>query len=51
VLYASTSKAANTSIKASMYAIPEEEDYRTVHAEVKRLGASHGWCSMGDYAD
>ena len=33
-LYLSVSKAGNTSIKASMYALPEMDDYRDIHKAV-----------------
>ena len=35
LLYISISKAGNTSIKASLYAMPEMEDYRMVHNAIK----------------
>lgn len=51
VLYVSVPKAGNTSIKASMYALPVKEDYRAVHSEIRKISEHSRWSKIGDYPD
>jgi len=51
LLYFSVSKAGNTSIKASMYAIPEKDDYRDIHKAVDPMDQSARVSSIGDFMD
>ncbi len=51
VLYLSVSKAGNTSIKASMFAIPHAANYRAIHQKVHTLHRSAGLGQIDDFAD
>ncbi len=51
VLYLSVSKAGNTSIKASMYAIPERSDYRLVHRSMRGQDRCKKISQLDQYPD
>lgn len=51
VLYLSVPKAGNTSIKASMFALPHARNYRTIHKNVRTLHQSVSLSQIGSYAD
>ncbi|MGI6240040.1 MAG: sulfotransferase family 2 domain-containing protein [Christensenellales bacterium] len=51
LLYLSVSKAGNTSIKAALYALPETDDYRTIHADVRKIGENRRATEIVNYPD